>query len=91
MRATRERLRKATFNLSNEILVALDQAVRDGAAVSKNAFVERALEREIDELRRADRQAKWDQASRDPLFLKDVENAESSFRSADAETARTIG
>jgi len=91
MGATRQKLRKATFNLSDEILVALDQAVKAGAAASKNALVERALERELDELRRANRRARWEEASRDPLFLRDVEDVESSFRAADAESARSIG
>jgi hypothetical protein len=34
--------------------------------------------------------AEWQTAARDPLFLKDIEEVELAFRSADAETARDV-
>ena len=83
--------RKATFSLHEEVLSELDAAVSQGAAPSKNAFVEQALIRELKELRRRVRQAQYEEAARDPLFLKDIEEVEIAFRSADAETARRIG
>ena len=83
--------KKATFSLPADVLAALDEAVARGAAPSKNAFVQRALARELKELRRRARQSLWEEASRDPLFLKDVEEIEGAFKSADAETARQIG
>jgi len=82
------RTRKATFSLQPEVLTALDEAVRTGAAASKNALVERALRRELKELRRQWRQDQWGMAAQDPLFRKDIEDAELAFRLADAETAR---
>jgi Arc/MetJ-type ribon-helix-helix transcriptional regulator len=82
--------RKATFSLRAEVLTALDRAVAEGAAPSKNAFVERALVRQLDELMRQERRARWQQAARDPLFMKDVADVEADFRHADAETARRI-
>ncbi|MBI2863394.1 MAG: CopG family transcriptional regulator [Chloroflexi bacterium] len=84
------RTKKATFNLHEEVLTAIDEAVSRGAAPSKNAFVERALTKELEELQRLERKALWEQAARDPLFLKDVEEIEQAFMSADAETARRI-
>ncbi len=81
------RSKKATFTLHEEVLAAVSDAVTKGAAPSKNAFVERALLRELKELRRRTRQAQWEKAARDPLFLKDLEDVES----ADAESARRIG
>jgi hypothetical protein len=82
--------RKVTFSLQPDIVAALDEAVRQGAAPSKNGLVERALRKEISELRRQWRAAQWQMAARDPLFLRDIDDVELAFRSADAETARSI-
>ncbi len=83
-------LRKATFNLHEEVLQAVHEAVERGAAPSKNALVERALKKELRELRRAARRDAWDRASKDPLFLREVAEVEEAFAHADAETARQI-
>lgn len=83
----REKTKKATFNLSPGILAALDAAMASGAAPSKNAFVERALTRELDELRRQARRSRWEDGVRDPLLLRDIGETEAAYRSADAETA----
>ncbi|MGH2461268.1 MAG: hypothetical protein ACRDIY_20610 [Chloroflexota bacterium] len=82
--------KKATFLVSVDILHGIDGAVATGAAPSKNALVERALGEELRKLRRNARRARWDEASRDPLFLKDVEAIEQDFAAADAETARQL-
>ncbi|MCL5960506.1 MAG: hypothetical protein M1358_14565 [Chloroflexi bacterium] len=84
------RARKATFTLHEEVLAAVDEAVTRGAASSKNAFVERALLRELKELRRRARRARWEEAAKDPLFRRDIEDVEKGFSSADAESARGI-
>jgi len=52
-----EKTKKATFNLHTDILVALDKAMADGAAPSKNVLVERALVKELKDVRRQARQA----------------------------------
>ncbi len=83
--------KKATFSLSREILEDLDEAVKRGAAPSKNALVERALLKELRELRRRQDRQRMEEALKDPLFLRDLEEVEEAFRSADAETARRIG
>jgi hypothetical protein len=57
---------------------------------SKNALVEQALVRELRELARQHRQRRWEEAARDPLFLRDLAEIEAAFESADAETARQI-
>jgi hypothetical protein len=82
--------RKATFNLHEDVLTALDEAVAQGNAPSKNALVEQALVRELRELARQHRQRRWEEAARDPLFLRDLAEIEAAFESADAETARQI-
>lgn len=83
--------RKATFSLRPHVLEAVDAAVASGAAPSKNAFVERALLRELDDLRRDQLRARWAAASRDPLFMRDIAEVEAAFANADAESARAIG
>ena len=82
--------KKATFSLSPDLLDALEAAVTRGAAPSKNALVERALTVELEQFRRQIRRSAWMEASKDPLFLKDIANIEKDFRRADAETAEAI-
>ena len=91
MTSTRSRSQKATFNLSPGVLADLERAVAAGAAPSKNAFVERALASALEELRREQRRQAWDEARRDPQFLRDLEEVEADFGTVDAETARSIG
>ena len=84
------RTKKATFNLRKDVLAALDEAVAQGKAESKNALVERAIAKEVKELQRQARRAEWRKAAGDPLFLKDIEQANEDFRYADAESAGRI-
>ena len=79
--------KKATFNLPPDILADMDKAMAEGAAPSKNALVERALVRELDELRRRARKLRWEEGAKDPALLKDISEVEVAFQSADAETA----
>lgn len=87
----RGKTKKATFNLHTDVLAALDEAMAQGIAPSKNALVEQALVKELNELRRQARQALWQEGAKDPLLVKDIEEVEAAFRSADAETAGRIG
>lgn len=48
-------------------------------------------EREAAQAGREARRVQWEEAARDPLFLRDLEEVEEGFRTADAETAREIG
>ncbi|MDD4860022.1 MAG: hypothetical protein PHR56_07450 [Dehalococcoidales bacterium] len=82
--------KKATFNLHTNVLNELDKMMAQGIASSKNALVEQALVKELKELKRQARKSLWQQAAKDPLFLKDVAQVEADFKSADAETARGI-
>jgi hypothetical protein len=56
--------RKARFSLRADVLAAVDRAVAGGAAPSKNAFVERALVRQLDGFMRQERRARWQRAAR---------------------------
>jgi len=82
--------KKATFNLHIDVLHALDEAMSRGIAPSKNALVEQALIKELNELRRQARKVQWQKAAKDPLFLKDIADVEADFKYADAETAGSI-
>jgi hypothetical protein len=83
----KESTKKATFNLSPRVLAGLDEAVAAKAAPSKNALVERALVRELNDIRRQARRARWEEGSRDELLLRDIAALEAAFRTADAETS----
>ena len=78
-------MKKATFTLPEDTLAALSTAVAEGAAPSKNALVQRALNRELSEWRRRVRRTRWEQAMADPAFLRDLRRVEADFQSADAE------
>ncbi|MDD5038911.1 MAG: hypothetical protein PHN78_06310 [Dehalococcoidales bacterium] len=82
--------KKATFNLPPDVLAEMDKAMSEGVAPSKNALVERALVKELKELRRQARKARWEEGARDPALLKDISEVEIVFQSADAETAGRI-
>jgi hypothetical protein len=86
----RGKTKKATFNLHIDVLDGLDEAMISGMAQSKNTLVEKAILKELQELRRQARQKAWIEAAQDPLLLKDIEETGIAFDSADAETARRI-
>ncbi len=81
---------KATFSIRRELLEAAAAAVARGAAPSKNALVERALEHELRDFRRRAIAAQWVQAAKDPLFLRDVQETQEAFSSPDAEAAEFL-
>jgi len=85
-----ETTKKATFNLHPDVLADLDKAMAEGVAPSKNALVERALAKELKEVRRQSRKAQWEEGAKDPALLKDISDIEVAFQSADAETAGRI-
>jgi len=83
--------KKATFSLHSDVLAALDEIMALGTVPSKNALVEQALLKELKELRRQARLTQWKEGAKDKLLLKDIEDIEAAFGTADAETARRIG
>ena len=78
--------KKATFNLHTDILTELDEMMTQGIASSKNALVEQAIRKELNERKRQARKQFWQEAAKDPLFIKDVAQVEYDFRAADGET-----
>ena len=82
--------KKVTFALSEELLGELKAAASSAEGRSQNALVEAALREYLRKLKREQVRKAFYEASRDPLFLADVESADQDFRHADAETARMI-
>jgi len=62
--------RKATFNLHTEVIEALDEAVQRGESRSKNALVERALIKELNELKRKIRGSNGSMRHKTPCFAQ---------------------
>ncbi len=85
-----EKTKKATFNLHPDVLADLDKAMAEGAAPSKNVLVERALVKELKELRRRARKARWEEGAKDPALLRDISEIKIAFQSADAKTGGRI-
>jgi metal-responsive CopG/Arc/MetJ family transcriptional regulator len=87
----REKTKKATFNLPIDLLESIDEIMASGMVSSKNALVEQALTKELKELQKQSRRKQWQEGAKDPLLIKDIEDTDKSFYTADAETARRIG
>ena len=82
--------KKATFNLHTDLLTELDEIMVEGVATSKNAFVEQALRKELNEIKRQARKNLWQEAIKDPLFIKDIAEVEYDFGTADNETIGSL-
>src|SRR3712207_4847104 len=89
-----DRARNATFSLHPPALKAIEDLVAAGRAPSKNALVDALVRREWRRVQREHRHAErlraCQEAMGDPLFLRDVEEIEQAFATADAETARLV-
>ena len=87
----REKTKKATFNLHTDVLAAMDEITASGMVPSKNALVEQALIKELNELKKQSRRKRWQEGAKDSLLIKDIEDTDTAFYSVDAESARRIG
>jgi len=82
---TRQRMRKVTYSLPEELLDGVRSVVREGAAPSYSAFVQQALADGVSRAREALLAESFLQASQDPEFLEDVDRALSDFGNHDDE------
>jgi hypothetical protein len=71
--------RKTGWQVRSSVADAVKQAVEAGAAESQNAFVERALIRELRELRRQRVYESYAKASADPNFMKEMRETTEAF------------
>lgn len=78
-------LRKAGWQVRESVAAAVKEAVAGGAAESQNAFVERALLRELKELRRQRVYDAYAAAAADPLFMEDMRSTTAAFDTATAD------
>ena len=78
-------VKKVTYSLPEELVEGIRAVVREGAAPSYSAFVERALEEGVRRAREERLAEAFRQAGSDPAFLEDVEETMRDFRDADAE------
>ena len=85
---TRQRMRKVTYSLPEELLDGVRSVVREGAAPSYSAFVQQALTDGVSRAREALLAESFLEASRDPKFLEDVDRALRDFGNADDEEGR---
>jgi Arc/MetJ-type ribon-helix-helix transcriptional regulator len=83
-------MRKVTFSLPEELVRELREVVEAGLFPSQNVVVREALEKELKRARAHRLCREFLEAAQDPLFLRDLEETEIAFRSADAETVRMI-
>lgn len=71
--------------MPEQLVDQIRAVVREGAAPSYSAFVERALEEAVRRAREQRLAEAFRQAGSNPVFLEDVEEAMRNFREADAE------
>ena len=81
---------KVTYSLPARLVGEVRNVVREGAAPSYSAFVERALRDAVREARDRLLAAELEQAARDPLFIEDLDAVERDFETANAESSSLI-
>jgi Arc/MetJ-type ribon-helix-helix transcriptional regulator len=82
---TRQRMRKVTYSLPEDLLDGVRAVVHEGAAPSYSAFVQRALADGISRAREALLAEAFLNASHDPEFLEDVNRTMREFGFPDQE------
>ena len=80
---TRQRMRKVTYSLPEDLLDGVRSVVQEGAAPSYSAFVQWALEYGVTRAREALLAEAFFQASQDQEFLEDVDRALRDFGNPD--------
>jgi hypothetical protein len=78
-RATSDPLRKPGWQVRQSLAEAVKEAVEEGAAESQNAFIERALIRELKEIRRQRACDAYARAAADPAFVEDMRKIAQAF------------
>lgn len=83
---TRQRMRKVTYSLPEDLLDGVRSVVEEGAAPSYSAFVQRALAEGVSRAREALLAEAFLEAAKDQDFLDDVDRSLREFgNSEDAE------
>ena len=82
--------RKVTFSLDASLVEQVQKLVQRGDAKSQTEFVEEALRAKLKQIEREEWERSLEEASKDPMYLADIEEVERDFMYADAEAARMI-
>ena len=85
---TRQRMRKVTYSLPEDLLDGVRSVVEEGAAPSYSAFVQQALTDGVNRAREALLARAFLSAAQDPDFLDDVDRALRDFGNSDHEKGR---
>ena len=81
---------KVTLSLDANLLQQVKQLVQAGEAKSQSEFFEKALRAKLQQIEREVWERSLEAASKDPMYLADIEEVERDFTYADAEAARMI-
>lgn len=81
---------RTTLALPAELIEAADNAVRNGKADSRNAFVAAALRRELAAQRRAEIDASIARMATDIEYQREAAQIMAEFENADGEAARLL-
>ena len=82
--------KKITLSLDAKLVEQVQQLVKEGETKSQSQFFEEALRARLKQLEREAWERSLEAASKDPMYLADIEEVERDFRYADAEAARMI-
>ena len=80
---------RTTVALPEELLEAVDKAIREGKARSRNEFLSRALRRELAVLERACIDEAFEFMAEDPLYRSEAEELADEFDQASWEVLQT--
>jgi Arc/MetJ-type ribon-helix-helix transcriptional regulator len=72
-------LKKITLQMSESIVTAIKSLVENGEAPSANVLVEDAVRTMLGERRRAEVYAAYQEAAKDPAFMKDMNDITEAF------------
>lgn len=81
--------RKVTLVMDEGLFYDVQQAVQSGLARSQSGLVSQALTEYLAAAHSAAIARSYEDASRDPAFLADLDQVQSDFHAADAESDRT--
>ncbi|HAG09784.1 MAG TPA: hypothetical protein DCK87_09560 [Desulfotomaculum sp.] len=84
------RLKNVTFSLPVDIVEKLRKLVKDKYISSLNAGAKEALEEYTKRLEKQKFKTEMMEASKDPLFLKDIEKTMTDFENLDKESSGRI-
>lgn len=83
-----EPLKKVTYQLPESTAEAIRGAVEAGEAPSANAFVERAVEEYLRQLRLSRLDAAYAEAAEDPVFMEELKATDAVFDATAADGLR---